>query len=191
MLGTIPPSSCPNGSFIVEVRHNGIIVPNATVNHDHVGKVLEAKVIDTNSGNSCWGYLHIEDKLPPVILCDDPDDIYCFELDNYEPTVVENCGTYTLEITAESITNNNCNIGLPANVLKVVSRTYVAIDKSGNRSQPCTIEFDVLAIDDLSISMHLLIICIQVLICNVMATGQKMQMATLTHLTQEYLNWMM
>ncbi|HRD06289.1 MAG: T9SS type A sorting domain-containing protein [Saprospiraceae bacterium] len=150
MLGTIPPSSCPNGSFIVEVRHNGIIVPNATVNHDHVGKVLEAKVIDTNSGNSCWGYLHIEDKLPPVILCDDPDDIYCFELDNYEPTVVENCGTYTLEITAESITNNNCNIGLPANVLKVVSRTYVAIDKSGNRSQPCTIEFDVLAIDDLS-----------------------------------------
>ena len=115
-----------------------------------MGKVLEAKVIDTNSGNSCWGYLHIEDKLPPVILCDDPDDIYCFELDNYEPTVVENCGTYTLEITAESITNNNCNIGLPANVLKVVSRTYVAIDKSGNRSQPCTIEFDVLAIDDLS-----------------------------------------
>lgn len=150
MLGTIPPSSCPNGSFIVEVRHNGILVPNATVNHDHVGKVLEAKVIDTNSGNSCWGYLHIEDKLPPVILCDDPDDIYCFELDNYEPTVIENCGTYTLEITAESITNNNCNVGLPPNVLKVISRTYVAIDKSGNRSQPCTIEFDVLAIDELS-----------------------------------------
>ena len=82
MLGTLPPSSCPNGSFIVEVRHNGILVPNATVTHDHVGKVLEAKVIDLNSGNSCWGYLHIEDKLPPVIVCDDPDDIYCFELDN-------------------------------------------------------------------------------------------------------------
>lgn len=150
MLGTIPPTSCPSGSFIVEVRFNGVIVPSATVTHEHVGKVLEAKVIDINSGNSCWGYLHIEDKLPPVIICEDPDDISCFEVDNYEPTVIENCGSYVLQITSEAVTNNTCSNGLPSNVLKVVSRTYVAIDKAGNRSLPCTIEFDVLAIDDLS-----------------------------------------
>ncbi|MBK8700839.1 MAG: T9SS type A sorting domain-containing protein [Saprospiraceae bacterium] len=150
MLGTVPPSSCPNGSFIVEVRHNGILVPNATVTSDHVGKVLEAKVIDLNSGNSCWGYLHIEDKLPPQIVCQDPDDIYCFELDNYEPNVIENCDHYTLFVTDSLVINNDCiNTQLPDNVLKVITRTYIATDKSGNKSAPCTISFNVLAIDDM------------------------------------------
>lgn len=149
LLGTTPPSTCPNGVFQVIVTHNGNTIPNATVTKDHVGKTLQAKVLDTNSGNSCWGYLHIEDKLPPVIVCEDPDDIYCYELDTYEPEVTENCDDYTLSISGESIITNNCTSGHPDNVLKIVTRTYIATDKSGNKSAPCTIQFNVLAVADL------------------------------------------
>ncbi len=150
MLGTIPPTSCPAGIFTVEVRHNGILVPNATVTKDHVGKVLEVKVKDSNSGNSCWGNITVEDKLPPVIVCTQPADILCYQLDTYKPTVIENCSTYTLAITAETVVTNNCSSGLPANVMKVVTRTYVATDKSGNKSVPCTIVFRVLALPSLT-----------------------------------------
>lgn len=151
MLGAIPPSSCPTGVFSVTVRFNGKVVPNATVTADHVGKVLEVTVKDDVSGNSCWGNITVEDKLAPVIVCTPPANLFCYQLDTYKPTVIENCGTYKLDVTAESIVTNNCTSGLPANVLKVVTRTYVATDKSGNRSLPCTITFNIVALPDLAL----------------------------------------
>lgn len=150
MLGTVPPTSCPAGTFTVELRHNGVLIPGALVTSAYVGKTLEAKVIDGISGNSCWGYVHVEDKLAPVITCIDPESIYCYETENYKPAVVENCGDYTLNVTDISVITNDCNGPLADNVLKVITRTYVAVDKSGNKSAPCTITFDVLAIDDLN-----------------------------------------
>jgi hypothetical protein len=150
MLGTIPPTSCPAGVFTVEVRVNGILVPNATVTKDHIGKVLEVKVKDSVSGNSCWGNITVEDKLAPVIVCTPPTDIFCYQLDTYKPVVIENCSDYTLAITAESVVTNNCTSGIPANILKVVTRTYIATDKSGNKSAPCTVTFNITAIPDLA-----------------------------------------
>ncbi len=151
MLGAIPPSSCSTGVFSVTVRFNGKVVPNATVTADHVGKVLEVTVKDNISGNSCWGNITVEDKLPPVIVCENPGDLFCYQLETFKPTVIENCGTYKLEVTAESVVTNNCTSGLPVNVLKRVTRTYVAIDKSGNKSLPCTITFNIVALTSLNL----------------------------------------
>lgn len=137
-------TTCPNGSFIVELRFNGVLLPlSPKITHEYVGKTLEAKVIDVNSGNSCWGWLHVEDKLPPTITCPGNTSIYCYQLPNFAPTVFENCGPFTLNITNEAIVTNNCNNGFGEEVLKTITRTYRATDASGNVSLPCTFTFSV------------------------------------------------
>lgn len=40
-----------------------------TVGRAQIGRNLTARVIDKCSGNSCWGYLTVEDKFAPVIDC--------------------------------------------------------------------------------------------------------------------------
>ena len=35
-----------------------------------LGPVLTVTVTDTTTGNSCWGTITVEDKIPPMILCD-------------------------------------------------------------------------------------------------------------------------
>ena len=63
------------GNFEVSVYDAlGIEVPNALVTSQYVGQTLEVHVTDLNTNNSCWGYLVIEDKLPPTIECPDPAD---------------------------------------------------------------------------------------------------------------------
>ncbi len=145
-------TTCPGGSFIVELRHNGALLPSSpTLTQNEVGKTIEAKVIDTDSGNSCWGWITVEDKLAPVIECNNPGNLFCYEVDTYQPTVFENCGTYTL-YTLDSVEQlNNCDGTMPVNVLKRITKSYKAVDASGNESEVCDITFDILKIDDLNI----------------------------------------
>jgi hypothetical protein len=44
-------------------------IPNATVTAAHIGQTLMVSVVNTLDGNSCWGNIHIEDKLPPTLTC--------------------------------------------------------------------------------------------------------------------------
>jgi subtilisin-like proprotein convertase family protein len=41
------------------------------VNASHIGKTITVKVTDNVTGNSCWGSIHVEDKLAPNIECRD------------------------------------------------------------------------------------------------------------------------
>jgi hypothetical protein len=38
---------------------------------DDVGKTYVVRVTDPETGNSCWGTISVEDKIPPVIDCND------------------------------------------------------------------------------------------------------------------------
>lgn len=54
--------------FDVIVFDGGTNIGN-TVGASHLNKKLTVRVVDQCSGNYCWGYLTVEDKLAPVIDC--------------------------------------------------------------------------------------------------------------------------
>jgi hypothetical protein len=63
-------SQCTNGNFTVYViTLTGDTLENATVTGANIGQTLIASVHDNNSGNSCWSYITVQDKLPPVLDC--------------------------------------------------------------------------------------------------------------------------
>lgn len=147
-------SGCTAGDFTVTVNDaNGVAIPNATVTAAYVGQTLEVVVTDNITNNSCWGDLLVEDKLPPVMDCTQASsDIFCFDLDTFEPTATDNCDSDPeIILLNEVVTVNDCNDStIPENVLKTVTRTYVAEDNQGLRSNECVFTFNVLRLDDLS-----------------------------------------
>lgn len=64
-------SQCTNGDFTVYViTLGGDTLDNATVTGANIGQTLIASVYDNNSGNSCWSYITVQDKLPPTLDCE-------------------------------------------------------------------------------------------------------------------------
>lgn len=126
-------TSCPGGQFSVRVLQWGKLIPTSpVVNGQYVGQTLEVEVRDNISGNRCWGYAKIEDKLPPVIECF-PDTVSCFAASGCLPTHFDACTWDTLIQLDEIIEPFNCD---PFYIKRVV-RKFVAIDAYGNRSAEC------------------------------------------------------
>jgi hypothetical protein len=64
-------SACTTGDFdVFVIELDGDTVPFATVTEVHIGTTLIASLYDNNSGNSCWSYITVADKLPPSLECD-------------------------------------------------------------------------------------------------------------------------
>lgn len=126
-------TSCPNGQFSVRVLRNNIPIPTSPVITGlYVGQTLKIEVTDLISGNRCWGFAKIEDKLPPTILCT-PDTIPCFTLSTFAPIAYDGCGLDTVLLVNETIQLLPCD---PLYV-KRVTRSYQAIDIYGNKSAVC------------------------------------------------------
>lgn len=83
---------CPNGSFEVTVSYHGVPIPTSpVVTCDYKNLTLQVMIRDLNSGNRCWGDIHIEDKLPPIIECGN-DTVYCYQMPKYTgPMITDNC----------------------------------------------------------------------------------------------------
>ena len=63
-----------NNTFeVILTDEDGNIIPNATVTGEHIGQLITVKVMSRCNGQSCWGTLTVEDKIPPVIECIDVD----------------------------------------------------------------------------------------------------------------------
>ncbi|HJW30033.1 MAG TPA: HYR domain-containing protein, partial [Saprospiraceae bacterium] len=63
-------SQCTDGDFTMYViTLSGDTLPDATVTGAQIGMTLIASVYDNNSGNSCWSYITVQDKLRPQIDC--------------------------------------------------------------------------------------------------------------------------
>jgi hypothetical protein len=158
-------SGCPGGDFTVIVNDiDGNPIPNATVTSEHIGQTLEVVVLDEVSNNPCWGFIFIEDKLPPVLDCTQaPMDITCFELQDFVPVATDNCDTDLdiIKTKPDSVVVNNCDDpNVSDEVLKTVFVTYVAVDDQGLSSEECTFEFSVLRIqnfDEIEIPESLLL----------------------------------
>ena len=146
-------SGCVSDQLSVIVNDaNGDPIPNATITSEYIGQTLEVIVHDGETNNSCWGSLYIEDKLPPVMDCDQaPDNITCFDLQNFVPIATDNCDTdlEMIKTKPDSVVVNNCDDpNVSDEILKTVFVTYIAVDDQGLSSEECTFEFSVLRIQD-------------------------------------------
>ena len=107
-----------------------------TVTCAQLNLVLNVTVFDQNSGNTCWGTLFIQDYLPPVITCHDLTVTCTTDLSPDSlgyPTVVDNCdATPTLTFTGLPVMQP-CNSQFSA----ILTRTWHAVDTSGNYATPC------------------------------------------------------
>ncbi|MFN0036702.1 MAG: HYR domain-containing protein, partial [Saprospiraceae bacterium] len=128
--------------YIVEIDQtlpfgNGPWLP-AFVDMDDIGKTYQVRVTHLVSDNKCWGNIKIEDKLAPVLLCQN-FSVHCNTPDlsaNYLfdvldilaalPTVTD-CQTFNLTYT-DTETERDCASGLT----KVIARKWAAVDASGN-----------------------------------------------------------
>ncbi|MBN8684656.1 MAG: hypothetical protein J0L99_18540, partial [Chitinophagales bacterium] len=81
---------------------NGPWVP-AVVGTADLGKTYQARVTHLVSGNKCWGEVKIEDKLAPVLSCQNVD-LFC-PITNYTPSYITN----TLGIAAGTPTVTDCS----------------------------------------------------------------------------------
>lgn len=131
-----------------QLRVSGI-APTVPYTHPLITKPGFYSVTVTNSaGNSCWGNLLVEDKLPPVVtcrcpegnqdenctfLCTDEAAFFAGTLNYPKPTAVDACSGTTV-VTGDEIINLDCGV-------KIVRRTWIFTDAYGNTAAPCVSEY--------------------------------------------------
>lgn len=135
-----------NTAYVVMLTdHQGEAIPTATLTSEHIGTTVTAKVIDGCSGNSCWSFIFVEDKVKPTINCVD-DEIFCNKVDLYPgPFAEDNCGgTVIIEMLQNQFSKiNDCE----QDFIGEYSRSYQAVDAQGNRSEICDITVKVKRVD--------------------------------------------
>ena len=128
----------------------GVIPTSPYVTGANIGEELTATIISP-SGNSCWGYLTVEDKLGPnVVDCPGPIvEISCAQFGLFElPTFEDACeGPVPAILRSETIVDATCEA-----YVKEVTRTYYAVDSKGRASQDCTVTYRLLRMDVFAVS---------------------------------------
>ena len=123
-----------NGMYTYAIYFNGSAIVRGDVNGPTVGgddlsayinMTLEFEVTYQGNGNYCWGYILLEDKIPPAIVCDcpvggngtggyDPECILaCYEIpiieDNYYGPLVNDIIISETEDLLDGSVSDNCN----------------------------------------------------------------------------------
>ena len=134
--------------YQVLITGPGAVSFGNTLTGANVGQTLKVNVTHLPSGNSCWGNIKVEDKLPPVLTCADVWAVCAAQ--NYDPNYLRN----TLGIVAALPTaTDNCNlrslthidnptVDLDCNAPRINNREvsayfvrkWAATDASGNTS---------------------------------------------------------
>lgn len=131
-------------TVILEDPHGNTLADDI-LRYAQLGKTITVKVMHNSSSNSCWGTMLIEDKSPPTITCGTVD-VLCLEMDTYLPDLSDNCDPNVTAIqVGGSVTLSDCDPG--NNILKTISRVYVAEDSNGLRSSECTHTINLLQIN--------------------------------------------
>jgi uncharacterized repeat protein (TIGR01451 family) len=141
-----------NNYTVYIIDMNGDTVPNATLTWMHVGQTFKVSVVSICSGQSCWGLMTVEDKLPPQLLCSCPIDnenefceINCLQIEAFLagdipgdliPIPADNCGGTTLELVDVVLDYETCEGG-------AILTTWLATDAAGNTST-CTQEYSII-----------------------------------------------
>lgn len=71
------PTGCPGQyQVIIFDENDNELIPSDVVGPEQAGMTLTYKVVHIGDGSQCWGQLLVEDKLPPVLNCNDYE-VYC------------------------------------------------------------------------------------------------------------------
>lgn len=138
-----------NAGVIVQLVDNaGDTLPSNIVDLSHVGQSLMVIATEPICSNTCWGTALIEDKIAPVIACDDLT-IDCGELIVFMDPEPMSCDVSGFKILSESTLDISCDSEL---YQQIITREYQAYDGNGNLSTPCmqtlTIEkFDIALVE--------------------------------------------
>ena len=159
-----------NDSYDLEFTNveTGEIVVGPTIGMEYVGTTLQVKVVHECSGNSCWGFLLLEDKSIPqldcgedvIIDCDElmtpantgfpiPDDVDITDLgdDKFLLVGFDRCSDVILTFEDVPVTTNLCDGPFSS----IVNRVWKATDMSDN-SSTCTqtISINRASLDDIT-----------------------------------------
>ena len=116
-----------------------------TINADDIGHLYAVRVRHLVTGNSCWGNLRVEDKLPPVITCTNYD-LPC-NVPNVDPNYLIANGYVAANVAFPTATDcddvsvsykdsqveETCASGFS----RTITRVWTAVDASGNKAT-CT-----------------------------------------------------
>ena len=103
----------------------------------------------------CSASIFLVDTVPPLILCQDTVTVNCLEgVEDYRPDLVTDCGPVTWQVRdLGSIAV--CN---EFDIQEIITREFIAIDASGNVSEPCiqTILIAYANVDQLLMDGHII-----------------------------------
>ncbi len=101
-------------SVSIEDASGNTISSSPFVNSSHIGETLTA-VIHDGMGNTCWGTITVEDKLPPSFNCPDDQIVLCYNTVAPFTTgqmsafyLNDNCGDATVTMTSDDIEDVDC-----------------------------------------------------------------------------------
>jgi len=124
---------CRAGSYDVELVYpfgtHKFPPDNDKLDESHIGYTMVYNVFETLTGNKCWGYLKVEDKLPPLLNCRDTT-IPCFVLPKL-PLLAANeddCFDGKVELVSDQWFDFGCDSVLSGYVIRTIQGT----DRWGN-----------------------------------------------------------
>lgn len=123
--------------FTVTFTNSGLPV---NLNSSHIGQTLSVTV--TGPNNSCSGLILVEDKLPPIISCQNVI-LACNDPLPGPISASDACGSATVTFQ-DQVQDNQCN----GQYQTIITRTHTAVDGSGNSAsciQTISIERGTLA----------------------------------------------
>lgn len=116
--------------------------PFVQIGQAQIGKCLKITIKEISTGNSCWGKVCVEDKLPPIMKCPEDITIECYQstdpIKTGQPNVIEECGFYYPSYY-DVVSKGSCALGYD----KIITRFFIAVDESGNKdtcSQKITVK---------------------------------------------------
>jgi len=147
----------PAGSTVTLEDHHGNPITGDVLDYNYVGQQVKFRLTEPG-GNSCWGYITLEDKLAPIFNCvgqdiDNPVVVPCQSMDAHFPQATDNCDhNVTVTLIHEEPVSEQCD----ADYIKKVKRVFLAEDDFGNTSVCTTyVRVQKLIFDDIMIPMDL------------------------------------
>ena len=142
------------GDFVVELRdEHGVLLPDAFVTGAQKGMEITYTLINTSTGNSCWGVLRAEDKIAPVVAGCQSGEITlaptsCFSFSAFDiamsTLITDNCDPNPSVIILDDFVESDLCVG---NILQTLVRDIIAIDNCDNESPRCRIIIPITRLD--------------------------------------------
>ncbi len=134
--------ACTNLYSVNLYNQEGIRIP-AEDFKNYIGTTIDYELCYTRDNYCCSAKVKIEDKLVPILECQDVILSCLDEEANIYPILTNECREVTWE---ESVLSENSTCDNDS-ITKVITKQYIAIDIAGNRSTPCIQEILIKRLD--------------------------------------------